>query len=140
MKEKLFLATIAAILLTSCGDKTIKSIIRIENVERVLENERGHYVLYARHDSHYMLDRYEICVKPSTDYSACYVPAKMVTDVAKNEPMWAEVGLFYESDRVTPENWTNAGNLIIHLHTAKEINGGGWDHGKFGNGQTTVVE
>ncbi len=28
----------------------------------------------------------------------------------------------------------------IHVHSAEDINGAGWDHGKHGSGMTTVVE
>jgi len=33
-----------------------------------------------------------------------------------------------------------ASQLIIHLHSAKDIDGAGWNHGKFGSGNTTVVQ
>jgi hypothetical protein len=29
---------------------------------------------------------------------------------------------------------------VIHLHSIKELEGGGWDHGKFGQGQTIPLE
>lgn len=30
--------------------------------------------------------------------------------------------------------------IAIHLHSVTEINGGGWDHGKQGKGQTNVIQ
>jgi hypothetical protein len=29
--------------------------------------------------------------------------------------------------------------LEMHLHSKDDLNGGGWDHGKFGRGQTNVI-
>jgi hypothetical protein len=39
-------------------------------------------------------------------------------------------------------NWFTGGrvDVVIHVHDAKEIRGGGWNHGKFGSGTTTVIE
>jgi hypothetical protein len=30
--------------------------------------------------------------------------------------------------------------LDIHIHNLDEIQGGGWNHGKFGRGKTQVIE
>lgn len=38
-------------------------------------------------------------------------------------------------------NWNvRTARLTIHLHSVKEIDGAGWNHGKFGSGQTVVVQ
>lgn len=50
---------------------------------------------------------------------------------------------FYQCKSIPPNfsNWTvHARKLTIHLHSVKEIDGAGWNHGKFGRGQTIVVQ
>lgn len=71
----------------------------------------------------------------------------ILRDTTENEPIKVE----YKCDignpiqcREVPTNFSvwcvNASSLTIHLHSAKEINGAGWNHGKFGQGQVTNLE
>ncbi|MEK9151799.1 MAG: hypothetical protein AAB692_00360 [Patescibacteria group bacterium] len=57
----------------------------------------------------------------------------IVADVAPEDDMWAQSTFA----RVTSSCHYTA---EIHVHAPADINGGGWNHGKFGSGQTTVVE
>lgn len=54
-------------------------------------------------------------------------------DVPENKPMY----IIYIKDCQggTPYYTT----LYIHIHSVRDINGGGWNHGKFGHGKTTVI-
>ena len=58
-----------------------------------------------------------------------------VYDVPQSKKPWAEI---YEEYRFLDGfkcMW-----MTIHVHSANEINGGGWDRGKFGSGQNVVIE
>jgi len=64
--------------------------------------------------------------------------SEVIADVKEGEPLWAKVthnALFGD------DNNKHRGTLYeIHVHSIKDINGAGWDHGKFGSGSTSVVE
>jgi hypothetical protein len=73
----------------------------------------------------------------------------IVCDVPEGESMWYEINNPVWYDIENPEQKTpppNGGYLFrcnwvrIHIHSALDINGGGWDHGKHGRGQTQVIE
>ena len=65
---------------------------------------------------------------------------------------WVDKVKFFQDVPVEGNSWLmftskvecyglcRANLLEIHLHSAQEINGAGWSNGKFGNGQTIVVE
>ena len=52
-------------------------------------------------------------------------------DVPDGEPMWL-------IKHGTENDWHR--KVEFHIHSPKEINGGGWDEGKHGHGQTNVIE
>jgi len=59
---------------------------------------------------------------------------KIFYDVPKDEKMYLEY-----------QKKCSGGNLLmawmeIHIHSIDEINGGGWNRGKFGKGQTNVIQ
>lgn len=64
--------------------------------------------------------------------------------------LWGEVKIFTDVPR-GQKNWvilngyhsTMNGNhlsLELHIHSPKDVEGGGWDHGKSGKGMTQVIE
>jgi hypothetical protein len=59
-----------------------------------------------------------------------------VLDVLPNETDWAEAS-GKKNIGCIDDGWNE---LIIHLHSPAEVEGGGWDHGKSGHGTTNVVE
>ena len=59
---------------------------------------------------------------------------KIVTDAEIGSPMWAEV------KQIIPTTGRDTYHLTIHIHKPSEINGGGWDNGKFGKGRQVEVE
>ena len=59
-------------------------------------------------------------------------------DVPANEPMWVK---YFEADEVCSNiHYCRASHLEIHLHSEEDLNTSGWDHGKFGRGETTILE
>ena len=74
----------------------------------------------------------------------------IIEDLQPNEPVRVEYlcgkGVEHpQSCRPIPDSFSywrvySASKLTIHLHSVKEIDGAGWNHGKNGRGMTTVVE
>ncbi len=61
--------------------------------------------------------------------------ATFFDDVPQEEDMWAE-----EVYDLSDMNGLHNAHCYFHIHSLKEINGGGWNHGKSGSGQTNVIE
>ena len=59
---------------------------------------------------------------------------KIITDVSADKKMWVLTRGYYAGRDPVYEY------VEIHIHAAKDVNGGGWNHGKFGSGQTNVIE
>jgi len=62
---------------------------------------------------------------------------KIVADVPPDNPMYYEA-TYKTTDRIIDTH--KEVYAAIHIHGAEDIQGGGWDHGKFGRGQTIIVE
>ena len=60
----------------------------------------------------------------------------LFTDVSKNQKMWARLvkNKSHKNDRDGEFYY-----LEIHVRSVTDIEGGGWDHGKFGSGSTHVI-
>ena len=101
---------------------------KLERIVRVLMHDPGHFTFLAEQPNTGELIQVTVDL-----HSNCGV--RILQDVASDQPSWTRW-----------ETWTRGGgicdvrNLEIHIHSADEVNGAGWDHGKFGRGQTTVVE
>jgi len=111
----------------------------------VYYHERGSYSLMVEKDG-----------KLEAIYLPCwwYVPISIFTDVAPNKDMWYEAQYeisksydrykealdfsIYPSDYVR-DNQPKTSYIHIHIRSVKDIKGGGWNHGKFGCGQTHVL-
>lgn len=102
----------------------------IQNVVRVLMHERGRYTIFSEpktgneplvEENFYILSRVPI-----------------FKDVPPGGAMWAKVHTEYSYDLFdyVPQDT----KLEIHVHGPEDINGAGWNHGKFGRGTTTVIQ
>lgn len=60
---------------------------------------------------------------------------RIIPDCPKGQKMWARI-VWENYGRNT---WVIYG-LELHVHSEKNIEGGGWDNGKFGKGTTQVIE
>ena len=86
-------------------------------------------------------ERYSVLVqeKDKSLKTLTYRGCQLIADVPKDEPMWLEVEMNKAKEEITDEGyhykWAK-----IHIHSADQLNGAGWDHGKGGRGQTEVVE
>ena len=100
---------------------------KVENIERIFFHENFRFT--------YLVRRGNVIEPVSLTYF--WEKGTKVTyyeDVPPNKSMWAVVqGKGNSKDGIIT-------NIEIHLHTVKEVDGGGWNHGKFGSGNTIVVE
>lgn len=103
-------------------------IKRLDGITRVLMHEPGRYTFLIEQDGGRVAQR-TIGQMPCTN-----VP-ELFHDVPAGQPMWAE----YHTRRSGKRDVCDA-LLTIHIHSVTDINGAGWNHGKFGSGQTTIVE
>lgn len=101
----------------------------VSNMVRVFMHDRSTYTLLVKNPN---FDELEM---------KCYhwverIRIKM--DVPLEQAMWAQVFWVPYGDA-----WPNVKvikEIIIHIHSEKNIEGGAWDHGKLGRGTTNVIE
>jgi len=128
----LFIALLSIYLAVACQPREEQEQISlvtttVKNVERVLMHEPGNYTFFYTNP------------KAPNELLPLRIPAvikvNFFQDVPAEENSWLTFTSYGECLSIC-----HAGLLELHLHSAQEINGTGWDHGKFGRGQTIVVE
>jgi len=93
---------------------------KVNNIVRVFMHDPGKYSLMVREDG-------QLKSLPFHGHSNYFY---VYEDVPSGEPMWADV------DKTS----NGVKTITLHVHDEKDIQGGGWDHGKFGSGQTQVFK
>ncbi len=126
------LAVVICALMVGCSSGEV-SDERINNVVRVFWHEH---------------DRYSVLVERSEGvYSIVSLPANVcvhngamvliIADVPAREKMWVSAKIKRgASNDVNP----CIKKMEIHVHSPKDVEGAAWNHGKFGSGQTSVIE
>lgn len=126
MKYLLLLSCLLAGL-TGCGEKRVSEVMRLDGRMRILMHEPGRYTILAE-----MPNRE---VKQHSFGHTCGPMVPVITyGLPAEQPVWVE----YQVEQRGPHICNRL--IAIHLHSVTEINGAGWDHGKQGKGQTTVVQ
>ena len=111
--------------LWGCDNQTIQQekqkVIedRIDNVELVLIHKVGNYSLMVLKDA-----------SPELTPRLIFGSTRIFMDVPPDQKMWAVQRFYYSPDSASAE---------IHIHSPKDIAGGEWSDGKFGNGNTQIV-
>ena len=100
---------------------------RIENVERVLTDMNGCYELLTLDPQSKEVDERRFCTLRTK--------IRLFADALSGQPMWADYR-FKEQD----EDGYCRYELDIHMHSAKDINGGGWQRTVGKRSQTGGVE
>jgi hypothetical protein len=80
-----------------------------------------------------LLESEEGWITPRTYCAAFGGYLHFVEDVKPQENTWATINTFEDGDGESVRN------IVVHLHP-HELQGGGWDHGKFGSGTVRRVE
>lgn len=99
-------------------------VSKIDNVTRVLMHEPKHYT-FIYEDSHGI---HEI---------SWYTGNIKYIRIPLSQPMQVVAKSHYEPS--SPYGQL-AYDLEIYIHSSQDVNGAGWNHGKFGHGQTQVIE
>ena len=116
-------------------DMNMEAEVPLIKYERIMIEK----VLYHEHS------KYSVLVKNGKNLNVLGIPTgQLVQDLDRREKMYIErpyseyrgfrTGKIYRSYPDSRAVW------YIHIHDPDEIGAGGWDHGKFGKGQTTVIE
>ncbi|MDO8600308.1 MAG: hypothetical protein Q7R73_01645 [bacterium] len=99
---------------------------KIENVVRIFMHEPGHYTFFIKNEK----TPGELEIKTiGVDRNL----VKIFTDLLPSKNPWVR---HYTGCSPYP-SW---GCLEIHIRNPQDVQGGGWNHGKFGRGTTVVVE
>ena len=92
--------------------------------------------IFLHETNHYSVFTVEEDKKVTVKSFRSYIPYGKITlfcDVEKGDRMWAE--------EWKNGNWVDATlDAAIHIHSLDDLNGAGWNHGKFGNGMTVPIE
>jgi len=111
----------------ACKPAEIKET-RFDNIVRVFWHEENRYSVMLSEPT---TNRLKIVSFPEDGSNV-----ELIRDVPAGSPMWAE-------SRIKERGWGGPETILslrIHIHSEKDIVGGGWNHGKLGRGKTTVVE
>ena len=130
--------TISLIGCTYNGFGNVESTT-VSGITRVFMHEPGYFTFLVEHGDSKKIG--QLRVKTINDTTT------IVEDLQENQTISIEYfstqDPFLQSKSIPPDfsNWdVQAMKLTIHLHSVKEIDGAGWNHGKFGRGQTIVVQ
>ena len=111
---------------------------RIENVVRVFWHEKTAYSVHIQKPGSKELEVISLpdnmCLKAGSTH---LIKPQLIKDVEANKQRWVRY-LKNPYDVRSGSYCLEA--LEIHIYSEKDIEGGEWDHGKFGKGQTQVIQ
>ena len=136
---------LTAVFVAGCGDglRPVSPTV-VSGITRVFMHEPGRFTFIVQHAEADTLTKLgQLRIQVYRNY------VTMLEDLKDDEPIRIEYscGTRHNNPRqckpipVGFSNWNlHASQLTIHLHSAQELDGGGWNHGKHGRGQTVVVQ
>lgn len=102
---------------------------KIENVARIFLNSGSYTLLVQDPATGEMRLGYVSCYT-----NACFRNLRFIPDVPAGQPMFAVMTMEEEDGR------RHVADLAFHVHSAADVGGGTWDHGKNGHGNIHVIE
>lgn len=138
-----FLLSFLTIALIGCSTNATEKVepTTVSGITRVFMHEPGNFTFLVEHGDNKKVGQLRV--------DAHRDDTTIVVDLQENQTISVEYSCgkyrdqFYQCKSIPPNfsNWNvRAMKLTIHLHSVKELDGAGWNHGKFGSGQTTVVQ
>ena len=110
------------IMVQGCGgEKVVLEERTLENVQAVFYHEQSRYTVLVREGENRLVP---------LSYRTTRVD--IFDDVPATHAMWAYVV-------TVVEDGVESSELSIHVHSVHDINGAGWNHGKFGTGTTVRI-
>lgn len=127
---RFILATMCLCFMGCAGCAERERLVQYSNVKQLLMHETNHYSLVITDEN----NGAEII-----DLEGFHGQntIKIYFDVPDHKDQWAKID-FYTPPLGDDNEKVRQGE--VHLHYNSKINGAGWDHGKFGKGQTVEVE
>ena len=106
------------------------------NTKDIVRDEKSDIVAVWKHRA----NEYSVTVQEGLKFvdipfSGTKLNQELIADVPSHKKMWYEAHYRFNS-------WTGGGyeDVKIHIHSINEVNGAGWNHGKFGSGMTERVD
>ncbi|MFA5838452.1 MAG: hypothetical protein WC849_00740 [Candidatus Paceibacterota bacterium] len=125
MKTNMFFILVL-VFFCGCGSSITKENEKTQIVERIFMHEPTEYsFMYFKPNTNEL--------KTAT-YGIESEYLKIISDVKPENKPW-----FYYAE-FNGHNQPSYRVLIIHIRNVSDIQGGGWNHGKFGRGQTVVIQ
>lgn len=140
MRDSRRLLVLCVLVLGFCGcDDPIRTEEeRINNVVRVLMHERSKYtIVYESEDKELKMITVDSHYSENHNWDNWI---KIASDVSVTERMWAKITWNVYRGNGGRRECKLAEYVEIHIHSAEDLNGAGWNHGKHGSGTTTVVK
>lgn len=122
----LVIATLVLSYMVVASSRVVATQERISGISRVLMHAPGIYSILVEEPNGLVTIR--SFTRPCSD-----VRTNLFRDAPESSSIWAE------SIRKESIIESCSSLISIHLHSASEINGAGWDAGKYGAGQTVVI-
>ncbi len=148
MTKRIFLLAVfsaVAILAVGCRCDSRPLKITTMPVERIMMHESGHFTFLVPKEGG---KKAQLEIRASYTYDTAN-GVTIVSDVPEGQQMRVEFTCKCGDKEVTCKdipkdfnNWRIGGayRLTIHTHSVSDFDGGGWNHGKHGAGQTTVLQ
>lgn len=123
--KQIFLSILFCLIIMSCCPKDFDPSMVTVYVDKVYMNEISRYTFITKQKN-----------GESKVWQLQYVISErthIYEDVPPNKRMYVEYCNRCSGGSILP-------NIVnIHIHSLDEIQGGSWNHGKFGKGQTQVI-
>lgn len=123
------LVAVAAVLMCGCSSRVEEE--QIDNVTRVFWHESNRYSFMVQDPATKHMRIISLPGYVCGDSKGIQI----VPDVAASQQMRVQSTIKYVFG-----NPPCIVSMKIHVRSERDVGGGGWNHGKFGSGQTTVVQ
>jgi len=124
-----FVIVMVIVSVFGCRERIIEER-QINNVVRVFWHENEKYSVHVREGG-----SPDIRLVTLPQYMCVSAKPRLLADVSPKDRMWVRYILI--TNGLAPDCLKV---LEIHIRSEADIEGGGWNHGKFGSGQISVIQ
>jgi hypothetical protein len=129
--KRTILIIVLLMILVGCGKDGPDKEVIIKDVVRIFYHEEDKYTFMIQEEGSQEIISLTVYFRFYSSNKRLHI----ITDVEPCQKMWVKYTSYYSRNlgEVTK-------NAEIHIHSSQDISGGGWDHGKFGSGTTSVLQ